>query len=78
LITIAFSRCAWVQRHPSPPGKDGAWQTTCYFGTESQGVGESFELVAIASNKAYKEGQTLDELPKDVSRSDIITVKRVR
>ena len=68
----------WVQRLPSPPNADGSWQTQCYFGTEKEGMGESFELVAIAATSRLKEGQTLGEFPRDVARSDVVTVKRVR
>jgi hypothetical protein len=67
----------WVQRPPSTINEDGSWQTLCYFGTETQGVGEYFELIAIVTNVPLKEGQTLAELPREViAKSPSVTVKR--
>jgi len=71
----------WVQNLPAPPNQDGSWQTLCYFGTENEGIGEYFEVVAIATGRTSRRlraGQTLEELPKDVTRSDIVTVRRIR
>ncbi len=66
----------WVQRPPSTVNPDGSWQTLCYLGTENQGAGEYFELIAIITNKTLKEGQTLTGIPTDVIKSPVITVKR--
>lgn len=68
----------WVQRIPSPPNADGSFQTLCYFGTETKGVGESFEIAAIVTNKTYVEGQILKELSKNAGMSDIVTVRRTK
>lgn len=68
----------WVQRLPSPPNQDGSWRTVCFFGTETQGAGEEFEVLAIATNDSLSEGTTLKELPQCGARSDIVTVKRAR
>ena len=68
----------WVQRMPSPANQDGSWRTTCFFGTETQGAGEEFEVLALATTEKLKEGQVLKELPKCGARSDIVTVKRIR
>jgi len=69
----------WVQNPPSVINADGTWQTLCYFGTENQGVGEYFELVAIVVNSQLKEGKTMSELPQDViARSLVVTVKRTK
>lgn len=78
LVHPLLTNLWWVQRIPSPPNQDGSWQTLCYFGTETEGIGESFEIAAIVTRNRLEEGQTLTELPKDVVRSDIITVRRVR
>jgi hypothetical protein len=68
----------WVQRPPSPPARDGNWQTLGYFGTPTEGNGEPYEIIAIAANKRLdlKEGQKLEDVPDLGVRSDVITVKR--
>lgn len=68
----------WVQRRPSRPNQDGSWRTLCYFGTETQGKGEFFEIVAIVTDANLEEGQTLEDLPSGAIRSDIVMVKRTR
>ncbi len=78
LVHPLLTHIWWVQRMPSPPNQDGTWQTVCYFGTENKGVGESFEVVAIVTNKKLEEGQTLTELPKESVRTDITTVRRIK
>ena len=59
LLTDKF----WVQSLPMPPSASGKWQCNCYFGSETQGAGESFELNAIASKEALKlkEGDVLSK-----------------
>ncbi len=78
LVHPLLTNLWWVQRIPSPPNQDGTWQTLCYFGTETKGIGESFEIAAIVTKDKLEEGQMLPELPKDVVRSDIVTVRRAR
>jgi len=68
----------FVQRKPSPANQDGTWRTTCFFGTETQGINEEFEVLALATTEKLKEGQVLKEVPKCGARSDIVTVKRIR
>ncbi len=76
LVHPMLTNLWWVQRPPAGINSDGSWQTIAYFGTENQGIGEYFELSAIATDRNYKEGQTLKEIPANAVRSDIITVKR--
>lgn len=66
----------WVQRPPSSINHDGSWQTLFYLGTETQGIGEYFELIAIITNETMNEGDTLTSIPTDVIKSPVITVKR--
>lgn len=68
----------WVQPLPSPANQDGSWRTSCFFGAEIQGIGEEFEVLALATTEKLKEGQIFKELPKCGARSDIVTVKRTR
>jgi len=68
----------WVQRIPAPANRDGSWQTLCYFGDATAGLDEEFQIVAIVSPRKLKERQTLNEVPKDVVRSEVVTVKRTR
>lgn len=67
----------WVQRLPNVQS-NGKWQSYCYFGTTERGVGEEFEIIAVASSdkNLYTEGQTLSDIPEGLPRSGIITVRR--
>lgn len=76
LVHPMLTKLWWIQRLPSPPNQDGSWQTICYFGTETKGINEYFEVVAIVTLRKLKEGQTISDLPSDAIRSDIIMVKR--
>lgn len=70
----------WVQTPPAPTKADGTWKTRVYFGTETQGAGEEFDILAIATGRELAPGDTLDvgDLPSDVARSDVMTVTRGR
>ncbi len=68
----------WVQRSPSPTNQDGSWRTSCFLGTETEGMNEEFELLALATTESLTEGQIFKELPQCGKRSDIVTVKRTR
>ena len=67
----------WVQRAPAPPNSDGEWATLCYFGTESQGIGDHFQIVALVPVGELEEGMVLQDLPEAQARSDVVTVRRV-
>jgi hypothetical protein len=68
----------WVQNPPSPPSR-GQWRTLAYFGTSSgQGVGDIFEIVAVATRSTLAAGQTFAAIPPNSAQSDIVAVKRVR
>jgi hypothetical protein len=77
LIRPMKIRYWWVQRIPAPPSRSGIWQTFCYFGTLTEGRGESYEIVAIASRTRLdlKEGQTLVAIPEQ-AHSAVVTVRR--
>ena len=66
----------WVQRPPAPPNSDGKWATLCYFGTESEGIGDYFQIVAIVPVNELPEGTVLQELPEARARSEVVTVRR--
>jgi len=75
----------WVQQLPIVGG-EGNWQASVYFGTETLGIGERYELIALATNdnflitwatgNALGEGQKLTSLPRKSNRSNLITVTR--
>lgn len=75
----------WVQ-NPPIVGTDGSWQTDVYFGTETLGIGDKYEVIALATNENFlvtlatgnflREGQILDSLPHNTNRSNISTVTR--
>lgn len=71
----------WVQPIPNM-GADGSWEAYCYFGEQTQGVGEPFEIIAVASRhrNLFREGDTLlsplQDNPQILFRS--ITVKVTR
>lgn len=75
----------FVQPIPSPPNRNGSWHGIAYFGTESKGVGELFEVVAIATEDPdlLEEGQQLSssaarKLLAGHLRTDVVPVKRTR
>jgi hypothetical protein len=68
----------WVQRVPSPPNPEGNWQAQIYLGTDRDGIGEEFEIVAVAGNRKLSEGERLSTLPSDLARSDVVLVRRVK
>lgn len=78
-------RQIWVQ-NPPVIGSDGKWQTYIGCGTESLGLREKYEVIAIASNENYlvtlatgnllREGKVLERLPRNTNVSNIATVRR--
>ncbi|MBW8877322.1 MAG: hypothetical protein JF614_20345 [Acidobacteria bacterium] len=78
LVRPLKTRYWWVQRLPAPPSPDGTWQTLCNFGTPSEGVGEPYEIIAIASKTRLNliEGKTLEDVPDSGTTSAVVTVKR--
>ena len=77
----------WVQNLPVV-GSDGSWKAECYFGTNTQGIDETFEIIALASLDYWflrwlkplklKPGDILKELPPQFYKSSIITVRRTK
>jgi len=73
----------WIQPIPTV-SSDGKWKAYCYFGEPNIGIGEPFEIVAVASKnkKLFKEGDTLPsplpDNPQILIRSDPITVIRAK
>lgn len=67
----------WVQNIPAVDS-EGRWQTLCYFGTKTEGIGEQFEVIAVAGRSArmFRTGETMEIIPKSLLRSQIITVRR--
>jgi len=75
----------WVQQPPIVDGT-GNWQASANFGTETLGIGERYELIALATNDNFlvtwatgnslSEGQKLTSLPRKSNRSNLATVTR--
>ena len=75
----------WVQNIPLV-GNDGTWRTNGFFGTKEAGIGDSYEIVAIALAESWvvrwlkgsllRPGATIKELPRDVNKSNVVTVRR--
>ena len=76
----------WVQNLPSPPAKvdekNWRWRTMAFCGTETLGLNEEFEIVALAESKRsicqLGKQIKIEEFPRDLPRSEIITVRRTR
>lgn len=70
----------WIEPPPLKVEKteDGyRFRCRAYCGTQTQGVGEKFELYAMLAKKGtIKEGDQLDGLPKDVEASPSVLVTR--
>jgi hypothetical protein len=82
----------WVQnlppfRHADLGGKSATWETTAYIGTETLGVDDSYDIIALASNEPLlldiligrylQPAETRNELPF-LNQSNVVTVRRVR
>jgi len=77
----------WVQQSPIVDG-EGNWESSATFGTESLGIGERYQVIALATNDNFlvafatgnllREGQKLTSLPRKSNRSSLITVTRPR
>jgi hypothetical protein len=80
LVHPLKTNLCWVQRPPVSIDEDGSWQTLCYFGDDTRGIGEYFEIIAVITQKLLKEGETFDitKLPQDAVKSPVITVKRTQ
>lgn len=75
----------WVQNSPII-GIDGSWKTEVYFGTETLGIGDKYEVIALATNENFlvtlatgnflREGRVLESLPRNTNRSNVVTVTR--
>ena len=78
LVRPQKTRYWWVQQLPAPPTHEGLWQALSHFGTSTEGAGEPFEIIVIASKKrlGLKEGQKLEDMPDQGVTSDVVTVKR--
>ena len=66
----------WVQNLPSV-FSDGSWQTTIYFGTETQGIGDDYTVCAIITTEDLKVAETLSSLPSCVAESHVTVTRPI-
>ena len=64
----------WVQQEVSRDGE--AISAVAQFGEETGGSGEYFVILAVATNKNWSGGETIEILPEDAAYSKIKIVKR--
>jgi hypothetical protein len=77
----------WVHR-PTIVDNEGNWQVSAYFGTETLGIGERYELIALATSDNFlvawatgnwlRDGQKLMGIPRKSNKSNVVTVTRSR
>jgi len=76
----------WVQEPPTVDAS-GTWQVNAHFGEGNVGIGEKYEIIALATNEnfivTWVTGNSLpvgmrQNLPSSTNRSNIVTVTRVR
>lgn len=77
----------WVQNLPFVQN-DGRWQVRVYTGTETEGIGELYEILAVATNENRLirilrgdypiPGQQLEAIPPYLAKSNLIVVRRSR
>jgi hypothetical protein len=76
----------WIQQPPLVAA-DGSWRATCYFGTDEAGLGEECDIIAVAIEQRLlgilapaglptEPGATVKEIPRALSRSNVVTVRR--
>ncbi|HLW63952.1 MAG TPA: hypothetical protein VKS79_01450 [Gemmataceae bacterium] len=64
----------WIQRDVTRDGD--SFSAEIQFGEENAGVGEYFAVLAIATDKTWSGGDTINELPADAAYSKVKVVKR--
>ena len=64
----------WVQRDVTRDGD--SFSAEVQFGEENAGIGEYFAVLAIATDKNWQAGDTINELPADAAYSKVKIVKR--
>jgi hypothetical protein len=76
----------WVQEPPTIDAS-GNWQVNAHFGETTVGIGEQYEIIALATNEnfivTWVTGNSLpigmrQDLPSSTNRSNVVTVTRVR
>jgi hypothetical protein len=75
----------WVQEIVKPSGLSGVWTLTAHIGKQNEGKGETYEIVALASNDStlynlftkrfLYEGLTLNQTPR-WCQSELILIRR--
>ena len=66
----------WVQQN-AVIAADGEWTIRVFLGTETTGVGEFFELLAVVDpTQRLREGLVLDQWPPAEAVSDLVVVSR--
>lgn len=65
----------WVQDVPVIDS-EGSWQTVCWFGSETEGGQEYYELFAITPKKELVPEQVLPSFPEYTNLSNVVTVYR--
>jgi len=66
----------WVQNLPTV-FSDGRWQTTIYFGTETQGIGDYYTVSAIIATEDLEVAETLSRLPSYVAESHVTVTRPI-
>ena len=76
----------WVQNIPTVSA-NGEWRTQIRLGTRSEGAGQSYEILALATNENWlmrllRQGnlsplQELDAVPRYLSKPGLVTVDRI-
>src|SRR5262245_382633 len=64
----------WIQRDVTRDGD--SFSAEVQFGEENAGIGEYFAVLAIATDKTWNGGDTVNELPADAAYSKVKIVKR--
>ena len=64
----------WIQRDVTRDGD--SFSAEVQFGEENAGIGEYFAVLAIATDKTWSGGDTINELPADAAYSKVMIVKR--
>lgn len=66
----------WVQNLPAV-FSDGSWQTTIYFGTETQGIGDDYTVSAIITTEDLEVAEILSSLPSYVAESHVTVTRPI-
>jgi hypothetical protein len=67
----------WVQPTPTNINSDSTWNINGYFGNQTQGNKQNYEIIAIITRETYSKEQKFTQVPDNIASSNSIIVFRL-